>query len=122
MYERMREYESYKPVFGNPIVTDYEVIMNGEGQVAFLMSRNTALDAMDYRRKFWFNIHKDKIIIGACTFRVAFNGVDPAMIEIARKNRNVLLIEVENEKVVRATPCDFSADIREEDFMELSLA
>lgn len=122
MRERTRGYEGYKPVFGNPIITDFEVVMNGDGQLAFMMRKNPSLDAMDYRRKFWFNIHKNKIIIGACTFRVAFNDVDAALVEIARHNKNVLLVEIENEQVVRTTPCEFSADIREENFSELALA
>ncbi len=93
----------------NPITPEYEVFLNGQNAVAFFMHRHPVLDANDDMGPFWFAVHnEDTLVAGTETNYTILPQVTPEIIDIARQRRVIMLVEFENQKAIRCTPCYLS--------------
>mgnify|MGYP000695637209 CR=1 FL=1 len=88
------------------VVSEYEVFKNDNNAIAFFLSRQEAADLTGDAGPFWFSVHEGaNIIAGSETAQVYLSNVSEKVIETALERGVILLIEFENQKPVRCTPC-----------------
>ena len=86
-------------------VTEYEVFTNDGQALTFFMNRHPRLDAKESAGPFFFAVQGDKIVAGTEKNHVIFDGVEPDILATSRERGVILLIEFENRKPIRCTPC-----------------
>ena len=93
----------------NPVVPEYEVFQNDNDALAFFMNRQPSLDNAGQDGPFWFTIHENNnIIAGSQHGQAFFPDVEQQVLETARSRGVILLVEFENQKPLRCTPCYYT--------------
>lgn len=91
-----------------PVVHEYEVFKNGKNALAFFMSRHPILDMNAKEGPFWFTVQDHAIIAGTEEYHAIFEGITDELADIARQRGVLMLVEFENQKPYRCTPCYLS--------------
>ncbi len=91
---------------GQAIVPEYEVFQNDNNAVAFFLSRQESADLAGDQGPFWFSVHGDNnIVAGSENGQVVFSNVAENVIKSVTQRGVILLVEFENQKPLRCTPC-----------------
>ena len=86
------------------IVPEYEVFINDANALTFFMNRHPEFD-MKSDGPFFFIVNNDKITAGTTQNHVIFSGVETDILSTAQERGVILLIEFENRRPIRCTPC-----------------
>ena len=93
-----------------PIASEYEVFVNKQNALSFFMHRHPSLDDAEDSGPFWFAVHNnDTIVAGTEENYTIFPTVSKEVIDIAIQRKIILIIEFENQKAIRCTPCYLSS-------------
>ena len=88
------------------VVTEYEVFGNNKNALAFFMYRQESLDKLNDGGPFYFVVPNDNTIIaGSDQHNAIFPNVKQDIIALAKERKVIMLVEFENEKPYRCTPC-----------------
>lgn len=95
----------------NPVVPEYEVFRNDNNAVAFFMNRQQSVDTAGDDGPYFFNVHEGKnIVAGSENGQVFFADVAEDVIEAAVTRGVLLMVEFEEQKPIRCTPCYYMAE------------
>lgn len=89
------------------LVEEYEIFTNDKEVVAFYFYKQEVLDNNNPEGPFVFTVHENNLYAGTKEHYVTFPDVTDEFIDKAKRRGNILLMEFENQKPVRATPCYF---------------
>ncbi len=93
-----------------PLASEYEVFVNKQNALAFFMHRHPSLDGAEDAGPFWFAIHNDDTLVAGTEENYAiFPNVSKEVIDIAKQRKIVMIVEFENQKAIRCTPCYLSS-------------
>ena len=88
------------------LVPEYEVFKNDNNAIAFFLSRQEAADLAGDAGPFWFSVHEGtNIVAGSENAQIYLSNVSESVIETAQARGVILLIEFEDQKPLRCTPC-----------------
>lgn len=95
----------------DPVVPEYEVFKNDNNAVAFFLNRQEAVDTAGDDGPFFFVVHEGKnIVAGGENGQVFFADVADDVIETAVTRGVLLMVEFEDQKPIRCTPCYYMAE------------
>lgn len=93
------------------VVNEHEVFKNNADALAFFFYRQPALDEAPEEGPFWFSFKDDTLIAGTKETYAVFPGIEPKIIETAKKRGVIMLVEFENQQPYRCTPCYLSRSV-----------
>lgn len=100
-----------KKINNNPVVPEYEVFRNDNNAVAFFMNRQPSIDTAGDEGPYFFTVHEGKnIVAGSDNGQVYLADVAEDVIEVAVTRGVLLMVEFEDQKPIRCTPCYYMAD------------
>lgn len=91
-----------------PVVSEYEVFKNERDALAFFFYRHPILDQAPATGPFWFSVQDNRIHAGTEKNYAIFDGVEAPIVDVAKQRGVIMLVEFENQKPVRCTPCYLS--------------
>ena len=95
----------------DPVVPEYEVFKNDNNAVAFFINRQEAVDTAGDEGPYFFVVSEGKnIVAGSENGQVFFADVASDVIETAVMRGVLLMVEFEDQKPIRCTPCYYMAD------------
>ena len=103
--------EAVKAADESPVVPEYEVFRNDNNAVAFFMNRQPSVDTAGGEGPYFFSIHEGKnIVAGSENGQVFFADVAEDVVEAAITRGVLLMVEFEDQKPIRCTPCYYMAE------------